>query len=83
MPKLIAVQSENCAPLAEAFFKNKTAYSNINSQPTLAEGIAIAKPVRGNQMLQYVKESKGTFVIVSEIEIKNAWKVCALKGFYI
>lgn len=83
MPKLIAVQSENCAPLAEAFFKNKTAYSNINSQPTLAEGIAIAKPVRGNQILQYVKESKGTFVKVSEIEIKNAWKVCALKGFYI
>lgn len=83
MPKLIAVQSEHCAPLAQAFARNETNYGDITTQPTLAEGIAIAKPIRGKQILQYVRESKGTFITVTETEIKAAWKNCASKGFYI
>lgn len=83
MPKLIAVQSEHCAPLAQAFANNETNYVNVITQPTLAEGIAIAKPIRGNQMLQYVRQSNGTFITVTETEIKAAWKDCAAKGFYI
>ncbi|MES2561055.1 MAG: threonine synthase [Bacteroidota bacterium] len=83
MPKLIAVQSEHCAPLAAAFANNQTAYTEITSKPTIAEGIAIAKPIRGNQILQYVTESKGSFITVTEAEIKAAWKDCAAKGFYI
>ena len=83
MPKLIAVQSNNCSPLAQAFANNETTYRDITSQPTLAEGIAIAKPIRGKQILQYVRESKGEFVTVTEGEIKAAWKDCAAKGFYI
>ena len=83
LPKLIAVQSERCSPLAQAFEHNVSSYSEVSTQPTLAEGIAIAKPIRGNQLLQYVRESKGTFISVKEDEIKAAWKECAAKGFYI
>lgn len=83
MPKLIAVQTENCAPLAQAFFANETLYSDIPTQASIAEGIAIAKPIRGNQLLHYVRETLGTFVTVSETEIKAAWRECATKGFYI
>lgn len=83
MPKLIAVQSEHCAPLAQAFANNNTQYRDIVTLPTLAEGIAIAKPIRGNQILKYVRETNGTFITVTESEIKAAWKDCAAKGFYI
>lgn len=83
MPKLIAVQTENCAPLAHAFFANQTQYSDLPTQPSIAEGIAIAKPIRGNQLLRYVRASMGTFITVSEDEINNAWRDCATKGFYI
>ncbi|MES2778324.1 MAG: threonine synthase [Bacteroidota bacterium] len=83
MPKLIAVQSEHCAPLAKAFANNETSYSEIATEPTIAEGIAIAKPIRGNQLLQYVRESKGAFITVTDTETKAAWKECAAKGFYI
>jgi threonine synthase len=83
MPKLIAVQSEYCAPLATAFANSDTFYSEVPTLPTIAEGIAIAKPVRGNQMLKYVRESNGLFMTVSESDITKAWKDCAAKGFYI
>lgn len=83
MPKLIAVQAENCAPLAAAFHANRLTHHEIISSPTLAEGIAIAKPVRGEQILRHVRESKGTFITVSEAEIRDAFLLCAHKGFYI
>lgn len=83
MPKLIAIQSENCSPLAQAFLQQKSAYAPVETSPTLAEGIAIARPVRGNQILQYVRESKGTFITVNDTEIKAAFLQCAQKGFYI
>jgi threonine synthase len=83
MPKLIAIQAEHCAPLAAAFNANKTMYDAVKTEPTLAEGIAIAKPIRGHQIMQYVRESKGTFITVTEAEIKDAFLLCARKGFYI
>lgn len=83
MPKLIAVQSANCSPLAQAFYANQKEYSACEIAPTLAEGIAIQKPVRGNQILQMVKESGGEFITVTEKEIIDAWKDCASKGYYI
>lgn len=83
MPKLIAIQAQNCSPLAAAFDAHRTSYEPVKTETTLAEGIAIAKPVRGNQILQYVHESKGMFITVTEAEIKEAFLLCALKGFYI
>jgi threonine synthase len=79
MPKLIAVQAENCSPLASRA-ANKPLSAN---QPTLAEGIAIAEPVRGAQIIAKVNESKGCFITVTEEEIKRAWTDCARRGFYI
>jgi threonine synthase len=83
VPKIIAVQAVNCSPLAQAFAKQSEAYAPVSTHSTLAEGIAIAAPVRGNQMLQMVKDTQGMFVSVSENEILDAWKYCGQQGFYI
>lgn len=83
MPKLIAVQSENCAPLYHAFNKNENDISDIETQPTIAEGIAIAKPVRAKQMLQMVRETNGLFITVTEGEIISSVRLCGQMGFYI
>lgn len=82
LPKLIGVQSANCAPLATAFFSENNV-EIFTQLPTIAEGIAIAKPVRGEQLLAAVKNTNGTFITVSEQEIENAWKNCVQKGLYI
>lgn len=83
MPKLIAVQAANCAPLATAFTNGATSPSATINTPTMAEGIAIAAPVRGAQMLHMVRETKGIFITVTEEEIKAAWIQCGKMGFYI
>jgi threonine synthase len=83
MPKLIAIQSEWCAPLAKAFKQGETDAEIVKTGITLAEGIAIAQPIRGSQILDNVRQSKGNFITVTESEIKAAWKICAQKGFYI
>ncbi len=84
IPKLIGVQAANCAPLAEAYHHNQGEVSTeIQTSPTMAEGIAIAQPMRGAQMLEYVKITGGNFLTVEEDEIKETWQELALRGYYV
>lgn len=83
LPRIIAVQSEQCAPLARAFSARTDSVPEIRKGETLAEGISIARPVRGKQVLEAVRKSRGTFVIVSDEEIISALKLVASQGFYV
>jgi threonine synthase len=83
MPRFVAVQSANCAPLASAFRAGADAPLEVESRPTLAEGIAIAAPNRGRQILHAVRSTGGRFYSVSEDEILSALKDMSAKGFYI
>jgi len=80
MPKLIAVQAENCAPLFHIWKKKTT--SPVFSQ-TIAEGIAIPYPLRLSQMLHAIEYTNGEVITVTEDEISDTWKKCAQMGFYI
>jgi threonine synthase len=83
VPKIFAVQSENCAPLYQAFSQHQTNISKIQTSPTLAEGIAIAEPIRSKQILQAVHETNGAFLVVNEDEIQVALMSMHRQGFYI
>jgi len=83
VPKIIGVQSANCAPLYKAFQENLAEIPKIDRQDTLAEGIAIAEPIRGKQILEAVKKSKGAFISVAELEIKESIRRLCAMGFYI
>ncbi len=83
IPKLIGIQAENCAPLAKAFKENLSDFLKIVKKETIAEGISIAAPVRGEHILKAAKMSRGEFYTVSETEIKEALKCLCKKGFYI
>lgn len=82
-PKLIGIQAKNCAPLYQVFENAQKDFTGIKTNQTLAEGIAIAQPRRGKQMLEQVQATNGRFLAVSEEEIKKAWQEMAKKGFYI
>ncbi|MGD9140835.1 MAG: threonine synthase [bacterium] len=86
MPKLIGVQARACAPLFRAFHED--------SEPgriepprgpcgTMADGIAIASPARGNQVLAAVRETGGDFFAVDDLEIMAALRDVSAKGFQI
>ena len=83
LPRIIAVQSEHCAPLARAFLAGTDRIPEIRTGETLAEGISIARPVRGKQILEAVRKTGGTFVTVSDEEIISALKLVASEGFYV
>ncbi|MBI5967208.1 MAG: threonine synthase [Deltaproteobacteria bacterium] len=83
VPRIIGVQAANCAPLYQSFRKDLEEIPKIDKKETVAEGIAIAEPIRGKQILEAVKRSKGELIAVSELEIKNSLRTLCQKGFYV
>ncbi|MGP4076030.1 threonine synthase [Halobacillus sp. K22] len=82
LPRIIGVQSESCAPIAEAFISGESV-SPVENKGTLAEGIAIADPMRGEEIIEAVKDTRGTIVTAPEGDIKAARQELAGKGFYV
>jgi threonine synthase len=83
LPKIIAVQTEACNPLELAFKSGDKNIKPIQKKYTLAEGIAIANPVRAIDILNCISESNGGIISVSEDEILQAWKNMSSEGHLI
>jgi threonine synthase len=83
LPKIIGVQAENCAPLAYAWKNNGKSISFKTLKETIAEGIAITNPVRANDILHSIKETKGDIFTVTENEILEVLYYIRRKGYYI
>ena len=83
IPKMIAVQTSNCAPLYKSYLNRLKESSKIESVKTLAEGIAIADPIRGAQILEAVRETEGAVIAVTEDEIKYSLRNMMNRGYYI
>lgn len=83
LPKIVAVQAANCAPLARAFERGESVAAPVRNTGTLAEGIAIAAPARAQQILEAVRETGGEFISVEESEIAEARGEMSRKGFHV
>ncbi|MFB3886176.1 MAG: threonine synthase [Thermodesulfobacteriota bacterium] len=83
IPKIVGVQSAACAPLFQAFVRGWTENFPIEKKETLAEGIAIANPVRGTQILRAIRETGGEVLAVTENEIGTAMKEMSRRGHFI
>ncbi len=82
-PLLIAVQAANCAPLATAFGRGLVDVEPIETHPSLAEGIASARPARGSEILEAVRRLGGRFVTVTEQQILDSRDLLARRGIYV
>lgn len=83
LPKIVAIQAMNCAPLANAYQNGDKSAQAVTNSGTLAEGIAIAAPARSKQILEAVRHTKGTFIAIEEDEILRARAQLSAKGFYV
>ena len=83
LPRLFAVQPENCAPLHATFLTGVDDLVAIHAKPTVAEGTSIARPIRTREVLAAVRRSAGRTVAVSEDEILAAHGELARSGFYV
>jgi threonine synthase len=83
LPRLVAVQPRNCRPLAAAFESGADDVSAGAWQPTIAEGTAIAEPVRAREVLRAVRETSGYITAVAEDEIAAGVHTLAARGLYV
>ena len=83
IPKLIGVQAANCAPLVEAWRRSSAEPISVATSSTVAEGIAIAEPRRGAQMILAVKQSGGHMIEVEEEEIIDSLRWLCAKGLFV
>ena len=81
-PQIIALQSENCDPLLRAAEKDEAQPEAVTPTPTIAEGIAIGKPMRGEEILALAKKHGVRFVHAPEDKILDARAELARKGIY-
>ena len=83
LPKLIAVQSENCAPIYRMWTEGLEDLPSLRTSDTIAEGIAIAEPMRARQIIDIVRETEGVVVTVSDEEIEIALVDACRQGWYV
>ena len=77
-PRLIGVQAEGCRPLVEAWATgNPVRAVEAN---TIADGIAVGKPVCGDLVLRDVRASSGGLISVSDEALKDAMRDLASAG---
>ena len=78
----IALQSQNCDPLLRAAEQRGTEPAAVTPTPTIAEGIAIGKPMRGAEILALAKKHSVRFVHAPEDQIMDARAALARRGVY-
>ena len=83
LPRIAAVQAAGCAPLASAFRRGLAAPDEIEGHDTIAEGIAIACPARGAQILAAVRDTGGAIVTVTDDQVRAAHAGLARDGLYV
>src|SRR5580704_3002106 len=59
LPRIFAVQPANCGPIAAAWLAGTDAEVATPIEPTIAEGTAIAKPIRRREVIAMLRESGG------------------------
>ena len=83
MPQIIAVQSERCDPLLQAAARGEAVPADVTPAPTMAEGIAIGKPMRGEEILAYAGKHGVRFIHAPEEQILPARQHLARRGVYV
>jgi threonine synthase len=79
LPRIFAAQPAHCGPIARAAL----GLPATEAKPTIAEGTAIAQPLRLPECLTALRESGGGAVLLEEAEIAEASLALARTGVYV
>ncbi len=81
MPKLVAVQSDGCSPLVDAYERNREV--RYVTPHTEADAIAVGYPTFGFESLKALKMTGGRAIRVSDREIEDAARFLERKRIYV
>jgi threonine synthase len=83
VPRIYGGQSTGCAPLAIAFDQGLDRPAPVTQVPSAAEGIMLARPPRGAEILRRVRGSGGAILGIEDGELWDALRGLAHQGIYI
>lgn len=70
-PRMVAVQSDGCAPVVQAFQDGTPTCEFWQDAHTIASGLRVPKSFADQLILRYLAESRGTAVAVSDQSIRQ------------
>jgi len=83
LPKMIGVQSEDCASIVDAVAEGRFKFKKLEKPSTRALAILMAEPLQGDLAMNAIKESGGLAVTVSDTEILAAeLRIAKLEGVF-
>ncbi len=83
MPRLVAVQAAACDPIYRAWVAGSDDVPAVQKGDTAAEGISVAKPVRGRTILHAVRDSDGLVATVTDEEVWDTLQTLGGLGLYV
>ena len=84
LPKMIAVQAANCAPIKAALNDPEHWQKNFTPKPTIAHGLAVPFPFGMNLIKNVLAESNGEVITVTEEEIIDGIsEVAKMEGIFV
>jgi threonine synthase len=83
LPRIFAVQPANCGPIAAAWLAGTDADVAAPAEPTIAEGTAIAKPIRRREVIAALRSTRGGAVLANEADIVAELFELARTGVYV
>jgi threonine synthase len=78
LPKFVGVQAELCSPVANLLSSIEN--SRVNSRITIAEGVRVTEPVRGQAVADLIKKNNGMIIRVGEDMILPAFEELKKRG---
>ena len=76
-PRMVAVQSDGCAPVISAFQAGHSSCEFWQGAQTIASGLRVPKSFADQIILNDLQESKGNAVAVSDVAIQDAQRLLA------
>jgi threonine synthase len=83
VPEIIAVQARACAPLWALFAYGSAGLGLVDEGETVAEGIRVRHPLRGDAVLRLLENHRGKVLSVEEDRIIKGRDQLAKQGFYV
>ena len=84
LPRLVAVQASNCAPIVKAFNENKKESQFWEDANTIAYGITVPKAIGDFLVLEAIYETKGTAIAIDDKDILHYQEILAkTEGLFI
>lgn len=83
LPVLVGVQARACAPLWAVANYGAAGLAWVSEGDTLAEGVRVKHPIRGDAVLKIVRDTRGLFLAVDEDEILIGRNQLARIGLYV